>query len=131
MVVALPPPFCSLAVVVNTSLLFCIPCAVYVLWQGVRWADQQPTKKEDTGLDPLTCPNLEAFLDEVTNERKRTGAVEWSTEGEFKKNEDRKTGVVARLPAVGRTTEHTRSRVFLDLLGEGFAVNGKMAKAHT
>ena len=51
--------------------------------QGVRWADQQVSKQEDTGLDPLACPNLEAFLDEVTSERKRTGAVEWSTEGEF------------------------------------------------
>ena len=32
----------------------------------------------------MTCPNLEAFLDEVTSERKRTGAVDWSTEGEQK-----------------------------------------------
>lgn len=33
-------------------------------------------------LDALACPNLEAFLDEVTNQRKRSGAVEWSGEGE-------------------------------------------------
>lgn len=49
--------------------------------QGVRWADQHSEKKPQTVFDPLTCPNLDAFLDAVTNERQRTGAVEWSTEG--------------------------------------------------
>lgn len=50
--------------------------------QGVRWADQQVSKQENKELDALACPNLEAFLDEVTNQRKRSGAVEWSAEGE-------------------------------------------------
>lgn len=50
--------------------------------QGVRWADQHiPKEEESKVLDALACPNLEAFLDEVTNHRKRTGAVEWSAEG--------------------------------------------------
>ncbi|CAN0129726.1 unnamed protein product, partial [Ectocarpus sp. 4 AP-2014] len=51
--------------------------------KGVRWADQVVPKQEDKKvLDALECPNLEAFLDEVTNHRKRTGAVEWSAEGQ-------------------------------------------------
>lgn len=60
------------------------PCVavVCVFVQGVRWADQQVSKQENKVLDALACPNLEAFLDDVTNQRKRTGAVEWSAEGE-------------------------------------------------
>lgn len=50
--------------------------------QGVRWADQQPLKKKASGVDALACPNLFAFLDAVTAERKRTGAAAWSGEGE-------------------------------------------------
>lgn len=51
--------------------------------QGVRWADQQAEKDPQTAFDPLSCPNLDAFLDAVTSERQRTGGIEWSAEGKY------------------------------------------------
>lgn len=51
--------------------------------QGIQRADQQTPQREDDALDAdaLKCPNLEAFLDAVTSQRERTGAVKWSPEG--------------------------------------------------
>ncbi|CAN0345472.1 unnamed protein product, partial [Hapterophycus canaliculatus] len=77
-----------------------------MFFQGVRWADQHiPKPEEGKALDALACPNLEAFLDEVTNHRKRTGAVEWSAEGE--EEADWIEAVVEQL----RTAKRTATRI--------------------
>lgn len=57
------------------------PLCILRVPQGVRWADQHAEEKPQTVFDALACPNLDAFLDAVTNERKRTGALEWTVEG--------------------------------------------------
>lgn len=59
-------------------------------------------------LDALACPNLEAFLDEVTNQRKRTGAVEWSAEGRAQGTSERTT--VVAVAAIFFGPSNTRFR---------------------